>query len=500
MLEFICALQSEHLTPGEALPRARAQSPAADRQRFLQLAGAPVPAHGQAPAGCPIRRDVGEVLADDHTMQDERLDGVPAAGERAHARLRRRRAVRRRAASPAGWRGSKPARAARRRARAAALPAAGARDAGQRGLHQLRARGPACRAAAEGGARRRRRHAPGSTWTGSKAATTTTARSSGNIARCSLLHSGRLGARRSAGSRRYFRREWSYAVDRARNIADGARVHPAGLHRRHRRGRGAACRSKFKALHYHAPAGRRADRPSSRAGSQDLLSARTSRHDSRPMPAADTCRLRPHCRRASNPWLGLASFTEETRACFYGRDEEVAELARRVQRKLLTVLFGQSGLGKTSILRAGLVPRLRAEGYCPVYVRIDYSPDSPSAVRADQAGDLPRDRGRGPLDAARHRAVEGESLVGVPASPRRPAARRDAAQTLHAAADLRPVRGDLHAGARRRRRPSARAAQFLDDLADLVENRPPAALEAPSRAGRCRRRAVRLRARRLPRS
>ena len=74
---------------------------------------------------------------------------------------------------------------------------------------------------------------------------------------------------------------------------------------------------------------------------------------------------------ARNPWLGLASFTEETRAYFYGREEEVAELARRVQRKLLTVLFGQSGLGKTSILRAGLVPKLRAQGYCPVYVRID---------------------------------------------------------------------------------------------------------------------------------
>src|SRR5579872_5600126 len=78
-----------------------------------------------------------------------------------------------------------------------------------------------------------------------------------------------------------------------------------------------------------------------------------------------------------NPWLGLASFTEETRAYFFGREEEIAELARRVQRKLLTVLFGQSGLGKTSILRAGLVPRLRGQGYCPVYVRIDYGRDSP---------------------------------------------------------------------------------------------------------------------------
>src|SRR5439155_3248507 len=78
-----------------------------------------------------------------------------------------------------------------------------------------------------------------------------------------------------------------------------------------------------------------------------------------------------------HPWLGLASFTEETRSYFYGREEEVAALARRVQRKLLTLLFGQSGLGKTSILRAGLVPRLRGQGYCPIYVRIDYARDAP---------------------------------------------------------------------------------------------------------------------------
>src|SRR5579863_7680048 len=87
-----------------------------------------------------------------------------------------------------------------------------------------------------------------------------------------------------------------------------------------------------------------------------------------------------------NPWLGLASFTEETRRYFFGREEEVAELGRRVQRKLLTVLFGQSGLGKTSILRAGLVPRLRAQGYCPVYVRIDYARGAPEpSVQIKQA-------------------------------------------------------------------------------------------------------------------
>ncbi len=80
---------------------------------------------------------------------------------------------------------------------------------------------------------------------------------------------------------------------------------------------------------------------------------------------------------ASSTWTPRScrshSFTEETQAYVYEREEELAELGRRVQRKLLTILFGQSGLGKTSILRAGIVPRLRPMGYCPVYVRIDCS-------------------------------------------------------------------------------------------------------------------------------
>jgi len=110
-----------------------------------------------------------------------------------------------------------------------------------------------------------------------------------------------------------------------------------------------------------------------------------------------------------NPWLGLASFTEETRAFFYGRDDEVAELARRVQRKLLTVLFGQSGLGKTSILRAGLVPRLRGQGYCPIYVRIDYGKTAPEpAEQIKQAiNRTARHSGEWTQPGV---AVEGESL------------------------------------------------------------------------------------------
>ena len=176
-----------------------------------------------------------------------------------------------------------------------------------------------------------------------------------------------------------------------------------------------------------------------------------------------------------NPWLGLASFTEETRAFFYGREDEVAELARRVQRKLLTILFGQSGLGKTSILRAGLVPRLRAQGYCPIYVRIDYAREAPEpAVQIKQAiAQTARRSGQWTQVGV---AVEGESLWEF-------LHHRDDVLHDEAGATLLPLLifdqfEEIFTLAQSDDFGRARAARFIADLADLVENRPPKELEA----------------------
>ena len=76
---------------------------------------------------------------------------------------------------------------------------------------------------------------------------------------------------------------------------------------------------------------------------------------------------------AGHPWPGLMPFTEEAQAFFHGRDQEAAEFLRLIKRETLTVLFGQSGLGKSSLLNAGLFPRLRGEDYFPVYIRLDMS-------------------------------------------------------------------------------------------------------------------------------
>jgi tetratricopeptide (TPR) repeat protein len=81
-----------------------------------------------------------------------------------------------------------------------------------------------------------------------------------------------------------------------------------------------------------------------------------------------------------NPWPGLTAFTEENAFFFHGRDNEADELFRLIKRETLTVLFGLSGLGKTSLLQAGIFPFLRREDFLPVYVRLNYAEAAPHLV------------------------------------------------------------------------------------------------------------------------
>jgi hypothetical protein len=178
---------------------------------------------------------------------------------------------------------------------------------------------------------------------------------------------------------------------------------------------------------------------------------------------------------AENPWLGLDSFTEETRGFFHGREEEIGELARRVQRKLLAVLFGQSGLGKTSILRAGIVPRLRREGYCPVYVRIDYSPESPPPSEQIKLAIFRATETQGRWSRP-GTATQGESLWEF-LHHRDDVLRDESGKTVTPLLifdqfeEIFTLGQDDDFGRKR-------AAEFIEDLADLVENRPPRALES----------------------
>jgi len=76
---------------------------------------------------------------------------------------------------------------------------------------------------------------------------------------------------------------------------------------------------------------------------------------------------------AQNPWPGLAAYGEESRAYFHGRKRESAELLRLIRLAPLTVLYGKSGLGKSSLLQAGLFPLLRDEHFLPIYLCLDFA-------------------------------------------------------------------------------------------------------------------------------
>ena len=56
-----------------------------------------------------------------------------------------------------------------------------------------------------------------------------------------------------------------------------------------------------------------------------------------------------------NPYPGLAAFTEADAEFFFGREAEVAHCGAKSPPSLLAVI-GPSGVGKSSFLRAGLIP------------------------------------------------------------------------------------------------------------------------------------------------
>lgn len=184
-----------------------------------------------------------------------------------------------------------------------------------------------------------------------------------------------------------------------------------------------------------------------------------------------------------NPWPGLEPFGEGDRKYFHGRTAESGELARLIRRELLTVLFGRSGLGKTSLLKAGLFPILREEDCLPVYLRLDHAEKAPPLGEQifrelQRACETDRVQGTQPgisesLWSFFHRRdAEFWSDRNRPVTP---------VIVLDQFEEIFTLGPETEASRKR-------SAAFLSELADLVENRPPdavrEALEANPTAAR----------------
>lgn len=75
-----------------------------------------------------------------------------------------------------------------------------------------------------------------------------------------------------------------------------------------------------------------------------------------------------------NPWAGLASYEDpevaKVHLKFCGRDDESYDVAKLITNNIFVTLYGKSGIGKTSLLNAGVFPELRLFNYYPFYLRL----------------------------------------------------------------------------------------------------------------------------------
>ena len=128
--------------------------------------------------------------------------------------------------------------------------------------------------------------------------------------------------------------------------------------------------------------------------------------------SASPDRRTPATRRCVCPFKGLASFDVADAPYFFGRERLVAELVARLVGAPLLGVVGPSGSGKSSVVRAGLLPAL-AGGVLPGsedWAQVRHAPGRASAARArDAAAGIGRD-GR---VRARRRPVRGD-LHGLP--------------------------------------------------------------------------------------
>lgn len=74
-----------------------------------------------------------------------------------------------------------------------------------------------------------------------------------------------------------------------------------------------------------------------------------------------------------NRYPGAQPFSDDdlSRRVFFGREDASHLLADKVLANRLVIVYGRSGLGKTSLLNAGLAPLLREEGCLPLFLRVN---------------------------------------------------------------------------------------------------------------------------------
>src|SRR5262245_58248182 len=91
------------------------------------------------------------------------------------------------------------------------------------------------------------------------------------------------------------------------------------------------------------------------------------------------------------PYKGLQPYTEADRAYFFGRERDQEIIASNLYAAPLTVLYGASGVGKSSVLLAGVVPKLRQTSRLAIVVFRDWqNPDFQTELKNEVRREIER--------------------------------------------------------------------------------------------------------------
>lgn len=71
-----------------------------------------------------------------------------------------------------------------------------------------------------------------------------------------------------------------------------------------------------------------------------------------------------------NPWKALSSYEINDECVFCGRDTAIEELSSLIEYNQIVTLYGKSGMGKTSLLQAGVFPILKLNNFEPKVIRL----------------------------------------------------------------------------------------------------------------------------------